>query len=98
MTRLAQHIEIVFLDRHVQRRAFFLPVGDQRIQPARVQYRAGQNMRAHFGPFFQNHNVQVGVQLFQTDGRRQASRTGPNDHHVVFHRFAFNLGHRGLLS
>ncbi len=38
--RLTQHVEIVVLDRRVQRRAFFFPVGNQRIQTAGIQHRA----------------------------------------------------------
>ena len=97
LTGLAQHVEIVVPDRHVQRRAFFLPVGDQRIETGRIQHRARKDMRANFGTLFQHDHVQVRIQLFQANGRRQPRRAGTDDHNVIFHRFAFNLGHVGPL-
>mmetsp|Transcript_23692 Transcript_23692/g.42320 ORF Transcript_23692/g.42320 Transcript_23692/m.42320 type:complete len:239 (-) Transcript_23692:216-932(-) len=46
LTGLAQHIEVVVLDRHIQGRALVLPIGDQGIKAARVQNRTRQDMRA----------------------------------------------------
>ena len=52
----------------VERRAEFLPVGQQFVQPAGVHHCAGQNMRADFGAFFDDANADFvalfGGQLF----------------------------------
>ena len=93
LARLAQQIEVVFFHRHVDRRAFFFPIGDQRIQPAGVKHRTREDMRAHFGALLQHHDIAIGIQLLEPDRSRQASRPGADDHNVIFHRFAFNLGH-----
>ncbi|EAQ04453.1 hypothetical protein OB2597_09924 [Pseudooceanicola batsensis HTCC2597] len=92
-SRFAQDKEIVVLDRHVQRRALFLPVGYQGRQPAGVQYGTRQDMRPDLGPLFQHDDLEIGVELFQTDGGAQASGTGAHDDNVVFHRLALNFGH-----
>jgi hypothetical protein len=51
-------------------------------------------MRADLGAFFEHHDVQIGVDLFQADRGRQARGARADDHDVVFHAFAFDLGHR----
>jgi hypothetical protein len=58
-------------------------------------------MCADLGAFFEHHDVQIGVDLFQADRGRQARGARADDHDVVFHAFAFDLGHRhpsGFLS
>jgi hypothetical protein len=55
-------------------------------------------MRADLGAFFEHHDVQIGVDLFQPDRGRKARGARADDHDVVFHAFAFDLGHRHPLA
>ena len=96
-TRLAQHVKVVFLDLGLDRRAFFLPVGHQGVQTDRVQNRTRQDMRPHLRALFQHDHIAVSVELFQTDRGGQTGRARTDDNDVIFHCFAFNFGHLGLL-
>ncbi len=89
----AKEIKVVFLDLNRDRRAFFFPIRDQRVQAGWIKHRARQNMRADFRPFFKHDNHQVFVKLFQADRSRKTGRASPHDHHIHVHCFAFNLGH-----
>ena len=94
LARFAQHVKIVFPDRNVQRRALRLPVGNKRIQARGVENGAGQDMRAHFRALLQHDHVTVRIDLLEPDGRRQSRRSSTHDDHIIFHCFAFNIGHR----
>ncbi len=91
---LGQEKELLVRDRRVQRCAPFLPVGEQLVHGARLHDRAREDVRPHFRAFFQNADRDVRAaflgELTQLDRRRQASRPGPDDHHVVFHVLAFH--------
>ena len=50
-------------------------------------------MGANFGPFFKHHDIEISIKLLQSDRSRQTRRSGSDDHHVIFHAFAFNLSH-----
>ncbi len=89
---------------HVQRRALFLPVGDQLRQRDRVDDRARQDVRAGLGALLEHHDRNLLAlllrQLLQVDGGGQPRGAAADHHHVVFHRFAravlgqdFFLGH-----
>jgi hypothetical protein len=45
-------------------------------------------------PFSSTTTFEIRVDLFQPDRRRQARGARAHDDDVVFHAFAFNLGHR----
>ena len=90
---LAEQIEVVLLDGDSEGRALVLPVGDQRVEPARIEDRAGQDMRSDLGAFFQHHDVQIGIQLLEADRCRQARRACAHDDHVILHRLALRIGH-----
>ena len=92
LTALAQHEEIVVGHGRVQRRALFLPVGDQPRQARRVQHRARQDMGADLGALLQHHDGDLGVDLLQADRGRKTRGPRANDHDIVFHRFAFDPG------
>ena len=92
----AEDVEIVFLHRHLDRRAALTPIGDQRIQPGRVEHRPRQDMRADLRALFQHHDGPCRVQLLQPDRRRQARGTGTDHDHVIVHFLTGDLGHRRI--
>ena len=94
----AQHIEAVLGHRRVERRALFLPVGDQFIEGDGVDHRAGQDMGADLRALFQHADRDIGGELLQADGGGEAGRAGAHDHDIIFHRFALNLFHRQFSS
>ncbi|SAK66542.1 hypothetical protein AWB79_03299 [Caballeronia hypogeia] len=89
---LGQEQEAVLGHFDIERRAFFLPVGDQFGQAARVHDRAGEDVRTDFRAFLQNAHADLDAfflrQLLQPDSRRQTGRAAADDDDVVFHRFA----------
>ena len=93
---LAQHIEVVVGDGGPDRGALLAPVGDQPVQPHRVQHRPRQDMGADLGPLLQDHHRQVRIDLLEPDRCGQARRPRPNDHDVILHRLAggmIGVGH-----
>ena len=93
----------------VQRSAFFLPVGNQLGERARVHDRARQGMSAGLAALFKHHDGDIltffGGQLLQTYGGRQAAGAGADNHYVIFHGLArtvlgqdFFIRHRGCLA
>ncbi|SAL76412.1 hypothetical protein AWB68_04978 [Caballeronia choica] len=89
---LRQEQEAVLGHFDVERRAFFLPVGDQFIQAARVHDGARENVGADLGAFFQHAHADLDAfflcKLLEPDGRRQSGGAAADDHDVVFHRLA----------
>ena len=53
---LGEEAEAVIRHRGVQWRALFLPIRDQLIQGARIEHRAGQDVRAYLRAFFEDTN------------------------------------------
>jgi hypothetical protein len=90
----AQDEEAILGHGHLDRRALVLPVGDQPVQRRRVQHGARQDMRANLRALFQHHHVEIGIELFEPDRRRQARRPRPDDHNVIVHFLARGPGHR----
>ena len=83
---LGQEQEPIFARRRIERRALFLPVGNQFVQRSRLHHRAGQDMGADLAAFFHQADRHVGVELLQPDRRRQARWPATHDHDVEFHR------------
>ena len=51
-------------------------------------------MRADLGALFQHDDIEVFVDLFETDRGAEARWPRPHDHHVEFHCFPFwRVGH-----
>jgi hypothetical protein len=86
--------EAVFADRRVERRAIFLPVGQQLAQRTRVHDGAGENVGADFGTFLDQADIDVGSlvrrQLLEPDGRGQTGGAAADDDDVEFHGFALH--------
>ncbi|EAP75820.1 hypothetical protein ISM_13180 [Roseovarius nubinhibens ISM] len=93
LARFAQHVEIVFLHRHVERRALGFPVGDELVETTGIKHRAREDMRPHFRPFFEHDNIEIGIELLETDRSGEPGRARTNDHDIIFHGFAFYPGH-----
>ena len=55
----------------VDRRAALAPVGQQRVEPDRVEHRAGQDVRADLRALLEHDDAEVGVALLQPDRRRR---------------------------
>ncbi|RMS73221.1 hypothetical protein ALP62_05511 [Pseudomonas syringae pv. aceris] len=91
---IAQHIDVVALDRRVERSAQFLPVGEQFIQRAGLEYRTGEDVRADFGAFFHHADADFLASfsglLFKAASGRKPGRAGSDDNDVEFHVFAFH--------
>ena len=87
--RRAEHHEAVLDDRGFQRPiGVVAPVGDQPVEPDRIDDRARQDMRADFGAFFDDHHRNVRVELLQPDRRGEAGGARADDDDVEVHRFA----------
>ena len=91
--RFGEKQKTVSRHRCIERRPELLPVREKLAQRTWVHYGAGQNMCAHLGAFFQHADADLhsafGGELLEANRRGQSCRTGPHDHHVVLHRFAF---------
>ncbi len=84
-----EEIDFVTRDRHVQRRAFFLPVGEEFVERARLEDRARQQMGPDLGAFFDDTDFQFRTFLLETAGGRQARGARAHDEYVVLHDVAF---------
>ena len=89
-----QELEAVGGDRHLERRALGLPVGDQLGQRARLEHRAGEGVGAELGRLLEHADADLAValdaQLAQADRGRQAGRPGAHDDDVELHALAFH--------
>ncbi|MNG14627.1 hypothetical protein D3C84_983950 [compost metagenome] len=54
-----QQVDVVALDRGVQRRAEGLPVGEQLVERARLEHRAGEDVGADFGAFLHHADAEL---------------------------------------
>ncbi len=91
---VAQHVDVIALDRRIERRAQFLPVRKQLVQCARFEHGTGQNVCADFGAFFHHADADFlpgfsGL-LFKAASGRKPGRAGSDDDDVEFHVFAFH--------
>ena len=92
--RRGQQLEAVGGDRHLERRALGLPVGDQLVERARLEHRARERVRAELGGLLEHADAELAValeaELAQADGCRQAGRAGAHDDDVELHALAFH--------
>ena len=100
LAAFGQQPVMILAYRHGQRSAFILPVGDQFIERDRVDYRAGQDVRADLAAFFQDADRKIApraaCQVLQADRGAEPRRASPDDHDVILHGFAF--AHRPLVA
>ena len=89
---LGEEQELVVAHLGLERRALLLPVGNELVQPDRIDHGAGQDMGADLGALLDQADrhfvVALGGELLETDRRRQPGRAATHDHHVIFHRLA----------
>ena len=89
---LGEEEELVAGDRLVERRALFLPVGDQLVDGARIHDRAREDVRAGLRALLEDDDRDLvralGGELLEADRGGQPGRAGADDRDVVFHRLA----------
>jgi hypothetical protein len=89
---LGEEEELVARDRLIERRALFLPVGDQLADRTRVHDRAREDVRARLRPLLEDDDRDLvralGGKLLEADRGGQPGRPGADDRDVVFHRLA----------
>ncbi|RMS28105.1 hypothetical protein ALP71_03579 [Pseudomonas coronafaciens pv. garcae] len=91
---IVQYIDVVALDRRIERRPQFLPVREQFVERARLEHCTGQNVSPHFRAFFHHADADFlpgfsGL-LFKAASGRKPGRAGSDDNDVEFHVFAFH--------
>ncbi len=64
------------------------PVGQQPVEPDRIEDHAGEDMRADLRALLDHDHRHSGVELLEPDRRGQAGRAGADDDDVEFHRLA----------
>ena len=80
--------EAVVAGRGEQRGATLLPVGQQLGQGARLDHRAGEDVRADLAALFHHAHGGLRRQLLQPDGGGQARGPCAHDHDVELHCLA----------
>ncbi|MNQ77744.1 hypothetical protein D3C85_926300 [compost metagenome] len=98
LTLRTQHQELVRPDRGLQRRAAFLPVGEELVQGLGVDHGARQDVAPDFGGLLQNGDgdflaILPGA-LLQADGGGQAGGAAADDDDVILHDLALDAGQR----
>jgi hypothetical protein len=92
---LREIIEAVLADGRIERRALLPPLRQEAVERHRIDHRAGQNMRADLGAFFQHYHGQLlaalGRELLEPDRRSEPRRPRADDDDVELHGLA--LGH-----
>jgi hypothetical protein len=102
--RGAEHVEPVGGHLRRQRPVLILaPIGEKSVESARIDDRAGQNMGAEFGAFFDDNDRNFRRKLFEADRGGETGGAGAGDHDIEIHGFAwrqsdFCLGHGGFRS
>ena len=85
--------KLVFDDFRLNRRVFLSPIGNELVQRARLQHRAGENVRADFRAFFYQADIDFALllrgDLFQPQSRRQPRRPAADNQHIKLQNFAF---------
>jgi len=91
---ILEHIDVVALDRSVQRSAQLLPVREQFVERAGFEDCTREDVGADFGTFLDHSYADLltsfGGLLLQSACCGQARRAGADDDDVEFHVFAFH--------
>ena len=96
--RRAEIIEAVVGDLRLDRRVLLAPIGQELVEPDRIDHGAGEDVSADLGALLDHDDGDVGRELLEPDRRRQPGRTGADDDDVELHRFARRqlVGHSGI--
>ena len=86
---LRQQPELVLAGRHADRRRRLAPVGQQGIERAGFDHRAGQDVRADGRGLLDHADDDLRIELLEPDRERQAGGAGAHGDDVVFHHVAF---------
>ena len=88
--RAAKHIEPVGGHLRLQRPVLILaPSGEEFVKSARIDDRAGQNMGAEFGAFFDDDDRNFRAKLFEADRGGETGGASAGDHDIEIHGFAW---------
>ena len=95
--------ELIMLGIDANRRWIAAPIGQQRIQRAGFDHCTGQDVRADVAGLFDHAHGDFGIELLESNGKRQPGRAATNCDDVVFHHVAFDgrgsrLVHADLLG
>ena len=91
---LGQEQELVALDLGLERPGLVLtPIGEQSVEPERIDHGAGQDMRADLGPLLDHDDGEIGGDLLEADRGGKASGPRTDDHHVEIHTLALGQRH-----
>ena len=81
---------LVLRDRHGERAVELAPVGQQLVERPRIDDRAGEDVGADLGAFFEDADgklaARFGGELLQADRGGEAGRAGADDDDVIGHR------------
>ena len=83
-----EHIKAVRRDRGAHRRLLVPPFREEKIEPDRIDHRAGENMRADLGTLLHHDDGGFGRELLEPDRGGKAGRPGADDDNVELHRLA----------
>ena len=75
--RRSEPIETVVGDRRLDRSVFAAPLGQQPVEPDRIDHRAGENVRADLGALFDDDHAELGIDLLEADRRGQPAGPAP---------------------
>jgi hypothetical protein len=85
-----EHQKIVAGDGLAERGALFLPVGNKLVQRTRIHHRAGEDVRADFGPLFDQADVDFGVDLLEADRGGKSGGATADDNDIELHGLALH--------
>ena len=87
-------MHLVLADRHFQRSATFLPVGEQFVNGGRFENGAGQAVRTQFRAFFHHADLDLLAGLLghleDAAGAGQSRRASADDDDIELHHFPFH--------
>ena len=81
-------VEAVVGDRGLDRRVLVAPIGQQPVEPDRIDHRAGEDMGADLGALLDHDDRDVRRELLEPDRGGKPRRPGADDDDVELHRFA----------
>jgi hypothetical protein len=90
---LGEHPMPVLDDGNGERTVELAPIGDELVEPARIDDRARQDVSADFRALFEDADRKLAAlflgELLEADARGKAGGSRADDHHIISHRLAF---------